>query len=115
MNRKIVVTGLGAVTPLGEDFSSSWDALIDGRDAQAPLDLFDTSGCRCHDAASARVPAMTGLSAKASGRLSRTSRLSIPAAREALTRAGAARRGRPQRAARIAHLGFDHLRRHGLR
>jgi len=88
MNPKIVITGVGAVTPLGGDFSSSWEALIAGRDAQAPLELFDTSGCRCHDAASARVPAMTGLSAKASGRLSRTSRMAIPAAREALAHAG---------------------------
>jgi 3-oxoacyl-[acyl-carrier-protein] synthase II len=87
MNR-IVVTGIGAVTPLGENFPASWEALLAGRDAQAPLELFDTSGCRCHHAASAAVPPLEGVPAKLARRLSRTSRLAIPAAREALMQAG---------------------------
>jgi 3-oxoacyl-[acyl-carrier-protein] synthase II len=88
MSRRIVVTGLGAVTPLGENFRVSWNALIAGRDAQAPLDLFDTTGCRCHHAASAGLPPLPGLSAKATRRLARASDLAIPAAREALASAG---------------------------
>jgi 3-oxoacyl-[acyl-carrier-protein] synthase II len=84
----IVVTGLGAVTPLGGNFESSWDALIAGRDAQAPLDLFDTSGCRCHTAASCRLPELSDLPAKIVRRYSRASRLAVPAAREALAQAG---------------------------
>jgi len=88
MSRSIVVTGLGAVTPLGENFPISWDALIAGRDARAPLALFDTTGCRCHHAASASLPPLPGLSAKATPRLARASRLAIPAAREALASAG---------------------------
>src|ERR1700683_1402631 len=88
MSRSIVVTGLGAVTPLGGDLSSSWNALIAGRDAQAPLDLFDTTGCRCHHAASAGLPPLTDLPAKTIRRLARASRLAIPAAREALASAG---------------------------
>ena len=88
MSRSIVVTGMGAVTPLGEDFPISWNALIAGRDAQAPLDLFDTTGCRCHHAASASLPDLPGFSAKAIRRLPRASRLAIPAAREALASAG---------------------------
>jgi 3-oxoacyl-[acyl-carrier-protein] synthase II len=85
---EIVVTGMGAVTPLGETFSSSWAALIAGRDAQAPLELFDTSGCRCHTAASCALPELPGLPAKVVRRFSRTSRLALPAAREALAQAG---------------------------
>jgi 3-oxoacyl-[acyl-carrier-protein] synthase II len=88
MSHRVVVTGLGAVTPLGEDFPSSWRALIAGRDADAPLTLFDTAGCRCHRAASAALPPLPGLSAKAASRLARASRLAIPAAREALAGAG---------------------------
>jgi 3-oxoacyl-[acyl-carrier-protein] synthase II len=84
----VVVTGMGAVTPLGENLASSWSALTAGRDAQAPLDLFDTSGCRCHQAASASLPPLPGLTKKALSRLSRTSRLALPAAREALASAG---------------------------
>jgi 3-oxoacyl-[acyl-carrier-protein] synthase II len=88
MNRSVVVTGQGAVTPLGEDFSSSWNALIAGRDAQAPVDLFDTSGCRCHHAASANLSPLRNLPAKATRRLARASRMAICAAREALASAG---------------------------
>ena len=88
MNRPVVVTGMGAVTPLGENLAASWSALIAGRDAEAPLDLFDTSGCRCHRAASASLPDLPGLPAKIMRRLPRASRLAIPAVREALAAAG---------------------------
>src|SRR3984957_6629228 len=88
MGRSIVVTGLGAGPPLGEHFTASWNALIAARDAQAPLDLFDTAGCRCHHAASAPLPPLPDLSSKTTRRLARASRLAIPAAREALASAG---------------------------
>jgi 3-oxoacyl-[acyl-carrier-protein] synthase II len=88
MSRQVLVTGLGAVTPLGGNFPASWQALIAGRDADAPLTLFDTAGCRCHHAASAQLPALVDLPAKTIRRLSRASRLAIPAAREALASAG---------------------------
>jgi 3-oxoacyl-[acyl-carrier-protein] synthase II len=86
--RDIVVTGIGAVSPLGPDLPTTWAALLAGRDAQAPLDLFDTSGCRCHTAASATLPALPELPAKMVRRFARTSRLALPAAREALSQAG---------------------------
>jgi 3-oxoacyl-(acyl-carrier-protein) synthase len=79
---------MGAVTPLGENFSVSWNALLAGRDAATPLDLFDTTGCRCHHAASAVLPPLPGVSTKTIRRLARASRLAIPAAREALASAG---------------------------
>jgi len=90
MTRSIVITGLGAVTPLGENLPASWAALIAGHDAQAPLDLFDTKVCRCHHAAAAALPPLPEFSrnGKALRRLARASRLAIPAAREALAGAG---------------------------
>ena len=87
-HRTVVVTGLGAVTPLGPDFASSWSALIAGRDAEAPVTIFETAGCRCHRAASAEPPELPWLPAKIIRRLSRASRLAFPAAREALSSAG---------------------------
>jgi 3-oxoacyl-[acyl-carrier-protein] synthase II len=85
---RVVVTGVGAVTPLGETFPESWAALIAGRAADAPVDIFDTSGCRAHRACSAWLPDLPRFSRKALGRLSRASRLALPAAREALAQAG---------------------------
>jgi 3-oxoacyl-[acyl-carrier-protein] synthase II len=88
MSRSVVVTGWGAVTPLGENFPATWSALIAGDDADAPLELFETRGCRSHRAASARLPALSDLPAKTISRFARASRLAIPAAREALASAG---------------------------
>src|SRR5471032_2767919 len=88
MRRPVLVTGIGAVTPLGENSYNSWEALIAGKDADIPLELFDTGGCRCHRAAIASLPPLPEMQPKALSRLSRASRLAIPSAREALAMAG---------------------------
>lgn len=85
MKRPVVITGMGAVTPLGKNGADSWRALLAGKDAEAPLELFDTSGYRCHRAATASLPDLPDL--RSGKRLSRASRLAIPAAREALASA----------------------------
>lgn len=81
-SRRIFVTGLGAITPLGPDLPTTWRRLIDGEDGAAPVELFDVSGCRCKIAGTAALPATRAK------RLSRSSRLAIPAAQEALAHAG---------------------------
>ena len=42
--RRVVITGLGAVTPLGTDVLSSWETLVAGRGAAGPITAFDTTG-----------------------------------------------------------------------
>jgi 3-oxoacyl-[acyl-carrier-protein] synthase II len=42
--RRVVITGLGAVTPLGQDVRSSWGNLVAGRTSAGPITAFDTSG-----------------------------------------------------------------------
>ncbi len=41
--RRIVITGLSAITPLGNDVKSTWEALIAGKSGIAPITLFDAS------------------------------------------------------------------------
>ena len=41
-NRRVVVTGLGAVTPLGSSAAKTWEAMKNGRNGIAPITLFDT-------------------------------------------------------------------------
>lgn len=39
--RRVVVTGMGAVTPIGNDVASFWDSLVAGRSGIGPITLFD--------------------------------------------------------------------------
>lgn len=41
--RRVVVTGLGLITPVGNQVNSSWQAIIAGKSGVAPIDTFDTS------------------------------------------------------------------------
>lgn len=43
MRRRVVVTGLGAVTPVGNDVATTWQALIEGKSGAAPITKFDAS------------------------------------------------------------------------
>jgi len=42
--RRVAITGLGLVTPVGCDVATSWEALVAGRSGAAPISLFDASG-----------------------------------------------------------------------
>jgi 3-oxoacyl-[acyl-carrier-protein] synthase II len=41
--RRVVITGLGAITPIGNDIRTYWQALLAGRSGIAPITQFDTS------------------------------------------------------------------------
>ena len=43
--RRVVVTGLGAVTPLGLSSDEFWRALVEGRSGIGPMTLCDPSSC----------------------------------------------------------------------
>ena len=44
--RRVVITGMGMVSPLGNDVASSWDAVQKGKSGIAGIDRFDTTGYR---------------------------------------------------------------------
>ena len=46
--RRVVVTGLGALTPIGNNISSFWQGLINGRSGAAPITYFDASKFKTH-------------------------------------------------------------------
>jgi 3-oxoacyl-[acyl-carrier-protein] synthase II len=39
--RRVVVTGLGAITPVGNDAASTWNSLVAGRSGIGPITNFD--------------------------------------------------------------------------
>ena len=51
MNRRVVITGLGLVTPLAIGTKESWDALCAGRSAVAEITRFDASALQTQIAA----------------------------------------------------------------
>lgn len=54
MRRRVVVTGLGLVTPLGNTVQESWDGILNGRSGVRLIDTFDTSGFSSRIAAMVR-------------------------------------------------------------
>ena len=42
--RRVVVTGIGLITPLGSDVASTWEAILAGRSGIGPITRFDTTG-----------------------------------------------------------------------
>ena len=41
--RRVVVTGMGIVSPLGHDLASNWDGITHGRSGIGPVEGFDAS------------------------------------------------------------------------
>ena len=45
--RRVVITGLGVVTPLGSDVESVWKSLLAGQSGIGPITRFDTTNFDC--------------------------------------------------------------------
>lgn len=50
--RRVVVTGLGLLSPVGSSVESSWSAVVAGRSGIGPVTMFDASGFPCRIAGS---------------------------------------------------------------
>src|SRR5881396_811431 len=87
--RRVAVTGLGAVTPLGNDARSTWRAAVAGRSGIDWIRSFDTTGLPVRVAAEVKdFDATQVASPKEVRRLERNVLLSLGAAREAMADAG---------------------------
>ncbi len=47
--KRVVVTGLGAITPLGNNIPDFWNALLNGVSGAAPITRFDASKFKTHN------------------------------------------------------------------
>lgn len=45
--KRVVITGLGAITPIGNNLDEYWEGLLNGRNGIAPITLFDASRHAC--------------------------------------------------------------------
>lgn len=50
-NKRVVITGLGAITPIGNNLADYWDGLLQGRNGVGSITLFDASSHACQIAA----------------------------------------------------------------
>lgn len=89
MKRRVVVTGVGSISPYGEGAETYWQGLRSGRSAVGPITLFDASNASSRVAAEVRdwTPSRH-VPEKELRRLPRVAIMSIGAAREALQDAG---------------------------
>lgn len=88
---RVVVTGLGMITSMGNGWRANADGFREGRAAFRPVTLFDTARQRVHEAGEITLPAALprhSLSQRDAARLDRASALLLHAAREAWDAAG---------------------------
>ncbi|AZG09214.1 beta-ketoacyl-[acyl-carrier-protein] synthase II [Pigmentiphaga sp. H8] len=48
MKRRVVITGLGIVSPVGNDIASAWDNIVNGRSGIDRITRFDPTDFNCH-------------------------------------------------------------------
>jgi 3-oxoacyl-[acyl-carrier-protein] synthase II len=87
--RRAVVTGLGAVTPIGNDVGTFWTNLTSGVSGVAEISLFDASDLEVRIAAEVKgFDPRDWMDFKQARRMSRFSQLAVAAARQAIDDAG---------------------------
>jgi 3-oxoacyl-[acyl-carrier-protein] synthase II len=92
--KRVVVTGLGAVTPVGLDAPSTWAAMLEGQSGVGKVTLFDASEYPVQIAGEVKGFDATGrIEAKELRRMDRYTQLGVIAAQEAFADAGLTRNG----------------------
>ena len=87
--QRVVVTGLGAVTPIGNNVADYWSGLTSGRNGVASISLFDASRHACRFAAEVKDFDPTGfIEPKEAKRWDRYCKFGVVAAKQALADAG---------------------------
>lgn len=83
------MTGLGLVSPLGNETDSTWGALLEGRSGAGPIDRWDTAGFDVRFACEVRdFDPLRHMDRKAAKRADRYARYAVGAADQALAAAG---------------------------
>jgi 3-oxoacyl-[acyl-carrier-protein] synthase II len=89
MKKRVVITGLGVITPVGHSVPETWENLINGVSGVATITNFDTSEITTHIAAQIKnFKPEEHFDAKEARKLDRFSQYAIYASREAIRDAG---------------------------
>ncbi len=95
---RVVVTGLGAVTPLGNDAESFWQGLLDGTSGAARIQAFDATPYSVNFACELKnFDPLQWIDAKSARRMDRFAQIAIAAARMAEADSGVDVQAAPER------------------
>ena len=82
--RKVVITGIGAVTPLGNDAETTWQRLLAGESGAGPITQFDSTDYTVHFACEVKdFDPSNWIERKQARRMDRFAQLVLSAARQA--------------------------------
>jgi len=82
--RKVVITGIGAVTPLGNDAETTWQRLLAGESGAGPITQFDSTDYNVHFACEVKdFDPSNWIERKQARRMDRFAQLVLSAARQA--------------------------------
>ena len=88
-NRRVVVTGMGAITPIGNSVEEFWNGIKEGKTGFGPITYFDTADYRCKLAAEVKDFDPTQyMDKKAARRMEQFCQFAVAAAGQAITDAG---------------------------
>ena len=89
MKRRVVVTGMGVITPVGNDVATTWRSLIEGKSGTAPITKFDASNFPVKFAAEVKgFNPLDYMERKEAKRADQYTQYAVAAARQAMTNAG---------------------------
>ena len=89
MSNRVVVTGMGAITPIGNSVEEFWNGLKEKKVGISPITVFDTADYKVKLAAEVKeFDAKQYMDAKTAKRMERFSQFAVAAAKEALEQAG---------------------------
>ena len=109
--RRVVITGLGAVTPLGNDVESTWDSLVAGRSGAAEITQFDSTDYAVHFACEVKdFDATEYIPFKQARRMDRFAHLIVAAARQAEADSGISIESEPDRVGAAVATGIGGLK-----
>lgn len=83
--KRVVVTGLGAITPIGNTLTDYWEGLMSGRNGIGPITLFDASRHDCRFAGEVKgFDPLDYLDRKEAKRMDRFAQFAVSASKQAL-------------------------------
>jgi 3-oxoacyl-[acyl-carrier-protein] synthase II len=97
MRRRVVITGLGTYNPLGNDTSTTWENIVEGRSGITNISRFDTDGLKTKFGGEVKdFDPVSLFGSKNARRMDRVSQLAMAAADQAIADAGLTNSGNDQ-------------------